>query len=248
MSLNLNPKRSTALRRELLCIAAGLALSGASAHAADAVTDALTSAYAPYRVALFRTNSGAQAESVAAVAQARQALSAVVDRYGKAVPPPYDRDAGFASTLASVDAVYARAQAQIGEGRLEAAHETLEQVRDLLSALRQRSGVSTFSDPMNAYHAVMETVLDKGPGLLSSPEGVAQLTLEVGALSHLAGQLRAQASEALRQQAGFEDALRAVEQTVGELREAALRRDADAMRAAIGQLKKPYSQFFLKFG
>lgn len=64
-----------------------LLLAGVPARAADAATDAIQAAYAPYRAALVRTNAKAQAESERAIADAIAAWRGVVERLGAAAPP-----------------------------------------------------------------------------------------------------------------------------------------------------------------
>jgi hypothetical protein len=218
------------------------------AWAADEATDAMNAAYAPYRAALFRTNSKAQVESEQAIVSTRRAWQAVIDRYAGKPPLPYDRDADFASTLAKVAAVYEQAEREIREQQLPQAHETLEHARDLLSALRQRNGVIAYSDHMNAYHAAMEQILTAGPKLLSGPQGAIQLLPAVGVLEYLASRLRSDAPTALQRDAEFVSSVQAVEASVAVLRTAALSQDVAALRQALGALKGPYSRMFLKFG
>lgn len=230
------------------CVAAALAFSAASTQAADAITDALQQAYVPYRAALFRTNSKSQSESEQALTAARRALAGAVTQWAAKPAAPYDRDPEFASTLKKVDEVYARAQAQIGKAELTEAHETLEAARDLLADLRRRNGVVTFSDHMNAYHEVMEQVLIGGPKTLETPNGLLKLASEVGVLDHLAQRLGSQADAALLANPEFAKMLATLKASVAALKEAVLRQDAAAAREALGGLKKPYSQMFLKFG
>lgn len=238
-----------AVRRTFrVSLAAATLVAALPALAADAFTDAMQQAYAPYRAALFRTNSGELAASAQAVAQARQAWTAVRERFAAAPPAPYDRDARFAATLAEVDAVYARAVAQVGGGRLPEAHETLETIRDLLADLRHRNQVAVFSDAMNDYHAQMEEVLRAGPGWLAAPAAPAKLTAAAGALDYLAARLSREAPAALQADPGFAAALRAVEDSVKALLAAQAAGDADAARAALAGLKKPYSKLFLSWG
>jgi hypothetical protein len=66
----------------------------------------MQAAYAPYRVALFRTNSNAQAESQQAIAQAQQAWTKLTEQYSAKPPAPYDRDPAFAASLVEVSRVY----------------------------------------------------------------------------------------------------------------------------------------------
>lgn len=230
-----------------LLVAAALAIAALHGQAADALTDAIDAAYPPYRTALFRTNAGAADESVRAVAAARDAWAALRRRFAAGPVTPYDRDAGFAKTLADVDDVYGRAAAEARDGRLAAAHETLEAVRDLIGELRRRNGVIAYSDHVNACHAQMEAVLKEGPRQLEGA-GLAALAMQVGVLDHLARKLDTEAQPTLRSQPGFADALRDVQVSVGALRQAVLAQDAGAARRALSALKAPFSRLFLHFG
>lgn len=233
----------------LTSIVAAIALvATAPAWAADAFTDAVQAAYVPYRSALFRTNSKAQAESEQAVAAARAQFRALGQRYAAAPPVPYDRDPEFAATLRKVDDVLAKAEAQIRDKQLAKGHETLEEVRDLLSELRRRSGVIVYSDHMNAYHEVMEHMLEDGASLLAKPGGLLAVAGQAGALDYLAKRLKSEAPAALAGDAEFGPLVDAVQGSVKNLRDAVQRQDEAAVRDALGKLKGPYSRLFLKFG
>jgi hypothetical protein len=227
-------------------VAAMLGLT--AARAADPVTDALQAAYAPYRSALFRTNGRDAAAAQAALDDAQRRWQAVVERYGTGAPAPYAADAQWASTLREVSAVYERAEAQVRGGQLAQAHETLEQVRDLLAALRQRSQVVVYSDAMNAYHEVMEQVIG-GSGLwLEQGDGWWVLMAEVGKLDYLAERLDTQAPAELKRDPDFVAGRKAVADSVAALRAAVRAQDKAATREAIGKLKPPYSRLFLRWG
>lgn len=224
-----------------------LALS-APAWAADPLTDAIQAAYPPYRAALSLTNGKDQAEAAAALAQARQAWADLQARHARNVPVPYQRDATVAATMADVAAVYDKAAGQVQAGNLTAAHNTLEQVRDLLAALRQRNGVVVYSDHMNAFHEVMEHVVVDGPKQLADAPGALALLAQVGALDHLTHRLRSQASPALLGDADFTALLGKVEESVAALKQALLKQDLPAARDAVTKVKGPYSRLFRKYG
>lgn len=240
--------RKSTLKLPLTALAIAAALSIAPAWAGDAFTDAAQAAYVPYRAALFRTNSKAQAESEQAVAATRAQFAALAQRYAAAPPVPYDRDPEFAATLKKIDAVLAQAEAEVRDKQLAKGHETLEQVRDLLGELRRRNGVVVYSDHMNAYHQVMEHLLEVAPKLLGQPGGMLTLAGEVGALDYLARRLKHEAPPALAREAEFAPLVDAVQGSVKNLRDAVQRQDEAAARDALGKLKSPYSRLFLKFG
>jgi hypothetical protein len=231
-----------------LTVALAALLCGAAAHAADPATDAMLAAYVPYRAALFRTNSAAQAESERALADAQRAWQVVQQRFAAAPPVPYAGDAGFAATLQQVATVYTEADRLVRAGQLPQAHDALEQVRDLLADLRQRNGVVVFSDAMNDYHAEMEHVLGEGPKALQQSQGWMQLMARAGTLDYLAARLIQQAGTALKANAEFTQGQRAVAESVAALRAALLAQDAAAVQKALSGLKGPYSRLFLKFG
>lgn len=216
--------------------------------AADAFTDAVQATYPAYRSVLFKTNSATQEECRQALAQAQSAWQQVAGRFAAGAPTPYDRDTQTSATLREVAAVYAQAGAEIERNQLKEAHETLEKVRDLLAAMRQRNQVVVFSDHMNAYHSEMEHLLEAGPKLLAEPQGLHKLTARVGALDYLAARLRAETPAALRGNADYETALSTLESSVAAARLAAFAQDAAALREALGKLKPAYSRLFLKFG
>lgn len=236
------------MKSKLVMLGLAWQLLAPVAQAADPATDAMQAAYAPYRVALFRTNSKAQAESETALADAQRAWQSVVQRFALAPPTPYAADAAFAATLNEVSSVYRDADKLVGVGQLAQAHEVLEKVRDLLAALRSRNGVVVFSDHMNAYHEEMEHALNDGPKALQEAQGPMLLMARTGTLEYLAARLQSQAPAALQRNADFSAAQRAVAASVAGLRAALMAQDKAAVQAALGALKGPYSRFFLKYG
>ena len=216
--------------------------------AADPVTDAMVSAYQPYRVALFRTNSKAQVESEAAIVQASQAWQDLISKYAKSPPAPYDRDTSFGKSLADVTGVYEKASSEIRAHKLVQAHETLESARDLMAEMRRRNNVVVYSDHMNAYHAEMEHLLNDGPKWVEQAEGFLLLMEKLGTMEFLAARLRSEAPSAVSSDPAFAPALKMVEQSLTALREAILSQDVVRVREALSKIKVPYSQLFLKFG
>ena len=225
-----------------------LMLASGFASAADPVTDAMQTAYGPYRAALFKTNSNSQTEAQQAIDQARQTWSAIAAKFGTTPPAPYDRDKEFAASLAGVSKVYDKAAAEIAKNELTEAHETLEHARDIMSELRYRNNVSVYSDHMNAYHAQMEIVLIDGPKTLAAPNGMLELTAQTGALEFLAARLASEAPADVRDNAEFKTMLVAVQKSVVDLKAALFTNDATKVKEALGKVKVPYSKMFLKFG
>lgn len=220
----------------------------ALAWAADPVTDAMQTANAPYRMALYKTNGNSQTEAQQALTQAQQAWDVLTTQFGNKPAAPYDRDPAFAASVASVSKVYAKAMAEVAANDIKGAHNTLEEAREIMAAMRQRNQVVVYSDHMNAYHSVMEHILVDGNATLSQPKGLLLMTAQGGALSYLAKRLTTQAPESLTKNPEFTQLVDAVNQSVGRLEAALLAQDMAAVKDAMGKLKGPYSKLFSKFG
>lgn len=219
-----------------------------SGQAADALTDAIQKAYAPYRAALYKTNGKSQAEAREVLDQAREAWARVASQYGVRPPPPYDRDKQLPQTFEAVDKAYAQASQEVDQNKLGKAHATLEEIREQLSDLRRRNGVVVLSDHMNAYHAVMEDMVADGADLLVKPDGKLRLMARVGVLDYLAKNLKSEAPAELAANAEFSELVKGVTKSVADLEAALLADKEDAAKEAINALKKPFSRLFIKFG
>ena len=107
--------------------------------------------YVSYRVALFKTNNNAQADSRQAVLQAQQGWSQIISQFAEKPPVPYDRDPQFAASLAEVSKVYAKASTEIDRNELTVAHETLEHAREVMADMRRRNQVIVFSTILASF-------------------------------------------------------------------------------------------------
>lgn len=154
---------------------------------------------------------------------------------------------GLAAT--SVPAADAATEAiQVAYTPYRAAHETLEQARDILSDLRRRNNVVVFSDQMNAYHAEMERVLADGAAMLAQPGGDARLAAVSGALAYLAARLASEAPQTYARNEEFVALVGALQKAVADLQQALFNDDRPAAQEALRKLKPPYAELFLKFG
>lgn len=234
--------------RHRIAIIAISICAGFPVYAADAVTDAMQAAYGPYRVALFKTNSNSQTEAQQAMTQAQQSWGKLAAQFGSKPPAPYDRDTAFGASVADVSKVYTKATEQVTANQLTAAHETLEAARDIMAQMRRRNQVVVYSDHMNAYHSEMEHVLIDGAKTLALPNGMQQLTAQVGALAYLSKKLNTEAPGNYLSNPEFVELLKAVDKSVADLQSALFAQNASAVKGAMEKIKGPYSKLFLKFG
>lgn len=144
-------------------------LAGGTASAADPVTEAMQKAYAPYRVALYKTGNNAKDDARQAVARAQQGWRQIATQFGAQPPAPYDRDPTLVSSLAEVGQVYAKAAAEIDQDQLSAAHNSLERAREVMADMRRRNQIIICSDHMNAQHTQMEVMMEGGAKTLAAP-------------------------------------------------------------------------------
>jgi len=231
-----------------LFLSVSLLSAAGHALAADPLTEAMQKTYAPYRMALFKTNANAQEESRQAVLQAQQGWNRLVADFGANPPPPYAGDGDLAASLATVGKVYVKALGEVEANQLAEAHETLEEVRDVMADLRRRNQVIVFSDHMNAYHAEMEHVLNEGEKLLAGPNGALELAAKVGTLEYLAGRVKSEAPANLLKNDEFVAMHKALEKSVADVKAALFAQDSAKVKETLGKLKQPYSKMFIKFG
>lgn len=229
----------------MILLALALLLAAGPGRAADPFTAAIAEIYPDYRAALFRTNNGPPEAALAAIRATAEGWRRVTARFPAPLPVPYAEERDWPALAARIGAILERAEAEARAGRLAEAHETLEEIRDLLGALRARNGVVTFSDAMNLFHEEMERA---APLAAEGAARLAELRELAGVLHFLAARLRAAAPPALREGSEFV-ALEAANRAAVEAFRAAVRGgDPAAIRQAAGALRGPYSRLFLRFG
>jgi hypothetical protein len=203
-------------------------------------------AYADYRAALFQTNKKDAAATEAAISGFRTKWAALVSAWKANPPPQYAADPKLVETLEKVARINETAAEETKAGKLAEAHETLEEIRDELSALRARNGVTTFSDQMNAYHEMMETVWGgKYDGF--SAAGLMSMREDAAVLAYLAKEL-ASGEATSGDASAFKEMHAMIVASVETLRKALAAGDGEAVKKAQSALKPAYSRMFLKFG
>lgn len=207
----------------------------------------LRDAYGDYRVALFATNGSDSAAAAKALATFEGKWNALLARWGAAPPPQYADDPSWLQVTGRVRAIVDDAKRSVTAGKLPAAHESLEHVRDELGALNRRNNIATFSDRMNAYHEKMERALG-GTLDLASPPGRESLGGEIAVLTYLAGELAEGPPEAKSAAAEYDKLLGAVRSSLDGVRGALALGDPSAIRDALKAVKPAYARLFLRFG
>jgi hypothetical protein len=232
-------KRSMTMKKSILAFGLLAAFASSSAFAGDVSNfeDAMRSAYGKYRIALFATNSGKTEAAAKAIGDFSAAWSLLNNGQ---VPPQYEDDSDFSNTMRAVADLASKADVAVAAGALPDAHETLEHIRDEIGNMHLRSGLFTVSDRMNAYHARMEEVIGNPDMDAKAAYGAAAV------LTYLIDDIIAHPPA----EAGPDYASLAadVKASIDALKSAAEAGNSDAIKAAIGGLKQPYSKLFLNFG
>ncbi|WP_319531508.1 hypothetical protein [uncultured Cohaesibacter sp.] len=209
----------------------------------------VTKAYAPYRVALFKSNQNDKEATEKAVGKFLTIWDgAVIAGYPNA-PARYAGEPDWSGTLARIKVIGEKAMEATRQGQLVEAHEILEAVRDELDSLRDRNGVRVFSNFVNAYHSAMEHVLTTKVSADSwNRQTAGELYAGYGVLSYLAEDLAAHAPSDLKADEAFNGLLGDLMSSVEGLKAALDSDDPAAIAKAVKALKPAYAKLFVKFG
>lgn len=206
----------------------------------------LRSAYGFYRAALFQTNAGNAEASKSALANFTVAWDKLATTYTTDVPPPYENAAAFDGMLKTVTSIAGKAGEAIAAGKLPEAHEDLEAIRGAIGTVREEAGVLGFSDRMNAYHTEMETVLGSDYATIDANK-IGTLREQAAVLAYLADQIVAHPAPEAADPA-YAGLIKTFGDSVAKLQAAARSGDPAEIKAALANLKAPYSKLFVKFG
>ena len=206
-------------------------------------------AYAPYRVALLKSNQNDRDGTETALVRFLSIWDGPVMGVYQGAPARYAGEADWSGTMTRIKTIGEKAMEATRQGRLSEAHEILEAVRDELDSLRDRNGVRVFSNYVNAYHSAMEHVLMTKVSADSwSRQTVGELYAGYGVLSYLAEDLAAHAPSELKGDEAFNGVLQGLVSSVKGLKTALDSDDPAAIAKAVKALKPAYAKLFVKFG
>lgn len=207
----------------------------------------LRDAYSSYRSALAQTNQNDPGKSAGALQQLEERWNGLMKKWAETPPPHFLDDPKFAETMKEIGRIAGKAKDEIAAAGGAAAHDTLEKIRDLVSEMRLRNGLLTYSDRVNEYHEVMEKAVARDWSKLDA-DAFGELRERAAVLTHLAGELQKTAPTSLSKEADFDALAGGVTQSADALLKAARKGDEAAAREALKALKPAYSKFFVRFG
>jgi hypothetical protein len=206
-------------------------------------------AYASYRMSLVQTSKKNQVKSLESTLSFQQQWMELTDKFANAPPEVYAADPQWKSSLEKIGDIAALGIREILADKLDDAHYTLEAIRDELGALRQRNQVSIFSDHVNNYHEVMESLLH----LKLKPDNIDDKTLfiireDLALLDYLAEKMQQNAPAEYLKNEKFKLAMEGVFGSLRNLRQAIDDKNADKIANSIKSLKPAYAKVFVIFG
>ncbi|WP_114007728.1 hypothetical protein [Cohaesibacter intestini] len=226
-----------------------LLLTASSLPAMAGFDEDVDKAYAPYRVALFKSNQNDAEATKMAIGKFLKIWDGTILTSYTTAPARYEGEANWSKTLTDIKAIAVKADAATKEGKVAEAHEILEAIRDELDGLRDRNGIRVFSSYINAYHSEMEHLLNVKLSKESwSPKLAGDIHEQLGVLAYLAKDITAHVPVAYQDQDAFKALLNGLHQSINGLRAALDDNDPMAVAKAIKSLKPAYAKLFLKFG
>jgi len=206
-------------------------------------------AYSAYRVALFQTNKKNGDKSAQAVQTFLREWQEIQQNYGPQPPEIFSTDPQWEQTLATIEVIASQSATQIGENHVSEAHQTLEAIRDELSDLRKRNSVIVFSDHINNYHQVMESLLERDlrPAALDS-QALSRIRGQLAVLTYLAGSIKKNAPASLVDNKQFRQLQEGLFTSLASLAQALDEGNPEKISKAVKMLKPAYAKLFLNFG
>ncbi len=173
----------------------------------------------------------------------------LIAQYSSQPPEVFGSDSEWQSTLSNIEMIAVKSAAQIKEGQLAEAHETLEAIRDELTELRRRNSVIVFSDHINNYHAVMEGLLGGGysPDKIDE-QAVEEIGGQLAVLSYLAEAIKENAPVEYRENQRYQQLEKALFGSLKALEEAIDKGNPESISKSINNLKPAYAKLFVNFG
>jgi hypothetical protein len=212
----------------------------------------VSKAYPHFKMAWFycRTGNGMLAEEE--IGSFIAAWRTIEAHFAAKPTPAFAADAKWGDSLKSVGAVLGRAKGLIAADKPREALPALDEVRQLLAALRKRNGVTVFSDYVEQY----STVIDRLVALRTKTRNMPTLAQQdLDAYAALARDLRA-AVERLRAQApahlagdeGFNASLKGNLDSIGKLERGIKGRSARAVHGSVSSVRADFVLLFTRYG
>lgn len=226
---------------------------GTSAHAGPIAEfdNALADSWAHCRDALYQSDPAHADGKVAieAMTAFRRSWTKLSARWSASPPPHYAEDPDFAQDMTDINEVAEDALRLAEEGDIEQARSTLLQVPALLSEMRRKNGIDSFTDRLDAFSEQMaEITEDSFDRAELSPPQVVALIRQVAVLAYLGEQLEKRAPARVAEDENFLAMVEDINAQLRGLGTAALAGQRAPVQAALSDLRRAFDKFYLLYG
>ena len=112
-----------------------------------------------YIKALVSTSQKNSSASQVSINELVNKLTYISDNYGQAPPAMYANDTHWTNDIEKAKLIASNSQKMLAGGDIEAAHTTLEPMRDLFYNLHKRNGSIHMGDLLTVFHSTMEEAI-----------------------------------------------------------------------------------------
>lgn len=114
-----------------------------------------------WKKALGTTSANNKAESAKLMKEFMTEWNEIVKKYSSTPPAEYKKVAGYQDNIHVIGLIMGKASAEVEEGKVLEAHDTIEAYRYITWDMRADAGINTLIDKLNDLHEVMELVLEE---------------------------------------------------------------------------------------
>lgn len=226
-----------------------LMVSTAMAQPKDDFDTMMADAYASFRSAYWYTKTGNPGVASMEMMTFDMQWAGLRKSFEDAPPTEYAKDPEWGKTLSAITEANKTALEKTNGGDLIGANKAVVRIRDELSALRQRNGVTAFSDYVNAYWAVIEAIspLRDWDRELSEDSWLF-LEQQAGELSDTVDAMAKNAPDALNSNSEFQETIQNNRQSIALFREHLDNRFERGAKGSIRDIRSNFGLLFLKYG
>ena len=249
--------RQSRNRHGVLALALLAALLWPTTARADATPEFLTAfleasaeAYAPYRGAMSYLHTGNAGLAALALDAMAARWAALCDRFRDQPPAAFAADPDWRASLEGITGRIETARARLEAGDTAGAAAALAPIRAALGDLRQRNGIVTFSDRIDAFSAAMETmwVYRRDPPDMADPEAMAALAEQARTLRRALEAVAAGPPGKIAADPQFQRLIEGSFKSVVTIERAIETRDPAFLISALRELRSSEQLLWMNFG
>ncbi|HXP96945.1 MAG TPA: hypothetical protein VN809_09555 [Telmatospirillum sp.] len=151
--------------------------------------------------------------------------------------------------LQDIAEIASKAAREAAHGRLDQAHQTIQQVRPMLADMRHAGSREFYADHLDAFDDKLAEMADDDLDESEiSPDQFVQLCEQIGVLGYLDERLEKHAPKQWAADPAFLDTLENLARQIRGLKVAILRGQRAPIRAALSDLRRNFDRLYLLYG